>query len=295
MVERNMAARILASVGLCFLASCITGGPGDNVNENGTEEPSLSEAQKTAVDTVVAQVVALGEALASFVAVENLDLGDQPGEPGEPIGECPAVSFDIEQFPAFIITLDYADGCESTLYPGKTVGGAVIITTQFESQDLTLTFNDFAVDERVTTGTAALSAQDAEQDVVWTVELDLAASGVGSAEGAITMRFDVQRPEEGETTVGIFIDDGELALTDLDDETLAVTLAGLVMQPTENGTFMPEAGTASFELPSEGPMPVQLTVTIAFTEQSPVDGTVQVTVGEAEPIEYQVPGFGDGE
>lgn len=69
----------------------------------------------------------------------------------------------------------------------------------------------------------------------------------------------------------------------------AVSVDGVRVAPIQRASFVPEGGTASFELPAGGG--ATRAVVVTFSAQSPVDGTVWVSVDGAA-VAYRVPGAG---
>ncbi len=281
MITRSLAAVLLSAMStLVLFTGCTVTPPGGNDNT-----PELTDQQQAAVDSVVTQMRAVGQTLGGFSALDDVD----PQGDGT-FGACPAVTVDGQALPAVQITLDYGDGCESTLYPDAAVSGSVTADTAIGSQAVSLTFNAFGVDDEVTSGTAELTRASVNGSTQWTAALDIETTGIGTAEGTITVMFTVTG-EDGAASVVIDVPDGTLTLTNVDDDAYDVEVQAIVMAPTANGNFLPEDGTLTFDIPNDGPGPDTITVVIAFTEHSPEDGEVLVSVGGADAVSYHVPGF----
>ena len=87
----------------------------------------------------------------------------------------------------------------------------------------------------------------------------------------------------------ITIVNGDLTLTDEASLSYSVDIDGLLMAPLENGNFIPQAGTITFEIPNSGPGPATTTIVITFDETSPENGTVAVAVGDQAAVSYTLP------
>ena len=113
----------------------------------------------------------------------------------------------------------------------------------------------------------------------------ITTSGVGSAQGDIALQLDTVRQTIKVDTASLTLDDGA-------GTSYSVNVEGLVIKPVANQSFVPEAGTATFEIPNTAPAGrATLIVIVEFDANSPVDGTVSVTVGNSSPAEYQLPGL----
>lgn len=242
----------------------------------------LAPQQKAAVDAVVDQLEVASKALTSFVdGFTGVD-ADTDGS----VAGCPDVSF-VRENGVTSITVDYGDdGCTNAYYGDSLVSGAVSVNFNRLEQTLSGVFDDFTIGHDVFAGSFDFN-QDRDETGrrVLTGTVDIAVAGHGSTEGTLTMRVDV-------ANVTLSIEDASLTLTDADGVSYSVSVTDVVIDPIDNRSFVPESGTAEFEGPVAGSDEVIVFI-IEFTAQSPVDGTVLVTIGDAPPVEYQIPGVGN--
>lgn len=76
---------------------------------------------------------------------------------------------------------------------------------------------------------------------------------------------------------------GEVAANDgMTGDTYGFTLDDVDSDPVGNVNFLPDAGTATLILGTEGPG--ALTIEITFTEDTPTDGNVLVSVNGSSPV-----------
>ncbi len=226
------------------------------------EEPELTEEQEDAIEEVVEVTESLGAVFAVLADADAPGLGEGPIAGGD----CPVITFDEGQ-----ITLDYGDGCSPILYPDSTFSGSVTGTLDVDEGMVDLTFEDFTVDGESVSGHVAFSYQSAD--------------GVSTLEGEVDLTFDDDETVTGDMTVEIDQTTGEITIVTAElvftygEFTDEVTLTNVHIDYAENGNFLPDAGTAAITL-DEPPPPVTLTVT--FTSQTPVDGTVTVGINGHE-------------
>ena len=74
--------------------------------------------------------------------------------------------------------------------------------------------------------------------------------------------------------------------TDASGDTYGFSLEDVHSDPVGNVNFLPDAGTATLVLGTEGPG--ALTMEITFTEDTPTDGTVLVSVNGSPPVELSL-------
>lgn len=237
---------------------------------------SLTAEQQAAVDSVVAQVEAVVAALAG--TVDSFDGIDADGD--ETFGECPVVAVAFVDGVA-TMTLSFPEGCTNEYYGESPVSGSISVTFDTATLSFDVTFNDFTTNVGTVSGSMALSLQRDGLTAVLAGTVDIAISGVGATMGTITVQFDAE-------AFVVTITEATLTLTSDDGTEFTVTIDGLVVSPVDNGNFIPEAGTLSFDIPNDGPGPDPITVVVTFDATSPTDGTVQVQVGGGEPVEYQL-------
>lgn len=263
-----------------MLAGCpMRPGPGDNGSEPGTLSPQVQQA----VDDVVARTQATFQALTSFVDGVSIDL--EVGQ--DAIGRCPVVEAD-RQDGVVSIVLDYGDGCSNEAYGDSTVSGRILLSLAvLDEQSLSVVYEDFAVDDQTVVG--GFSLELVREDFARRLfgEIHITTSDLGSTDGTLDVEVRV-------ATVTITVTTASLVLSDeLDSFDVAIEIEGIVIKPKreDNGNFVPEAGTISFEIADDDDPSELLAIVIAFDAESPVDGTVQIKVGSLPPLDYKLPGF----
>jgi hypothetical protein len=294
--------RFIACVGLTVLVlsiGCRNRGGNDNGNGNGNANANtngnqngndntgdgtggaLTPDQQTAVNLVTKQLQATSKALVSFVdgfaGVDSLT--------NSTTGTCPVVTT-AHANGIVTASLDYGAGCTNQYLGQSQASGVVSLTYDSNSQILTVTYDSFALEGQSVTGSFSLQLTRGltnQRTLVGTI--DVTTTGIGSATGDITIDFDIRNDT-------ITLVSGTLTLTDDAGASYGVQPSGLKFQPITNGNFVPDAGTVTFDVPNTAPdpAPATLTIVVTFDSQSPVDGTVQVKVGIAPPVEYQIPG-----
>jgi len=260
---------ILAVLPLC----CRNGGGG------GTTPVDLTAEQQAAVDAVVTQVEAAAKAIAGVVdGFAGLDVtGDGT------YGACPIVTTSRDGT-VTSVTLEYPEGCENSYYGATAASGTVALEYDLLSQALSVRFDNFSVDGHGVNGSFTLQlTRGGDGGRVLTGDIDLATADVGSAQGSATIQFNLLADT-------LTIASAELTLTDAGGTPYAVSVDGVLMRPIANGNFVPEAGTVTFGIPNTGPGPATITLVVTYLETTPADGIVEVTIGSAAPVEYELPG-----
>ncbi len=277
-----MAAGRFGWLALTSFSVMLTGcplrpGPGDNGPEPGTLSPQVQQA----VDDVVARMQATLQALTSFVDGVDIDLG--AGQDAM-FGQCPVVEAN-RQGGVVSIVLDYGDGCSNEAYDDSTVSGRVLLSLGVVERSLSVVYEDFAVDDQTVAGGFSLELVREDFARRLTGEINITTSDVGSTVGTLDVEVRV-------ATVTITVTTANLVLSD-ESDSFDVAIEGVVIKPKreDNGNFVPEAGTISFEIADDDAPLELLAIVIAFDAESPVDGTVQITVGSLPPVDYQLPGF----
>jgi hypothetical protein len=241
---------------------------------------SLSPEVQAAVDDVMEKSQATFQALAGFADGFDPRLDD---EQDMSYAGCPMVVAD-RQNGSFSVELDFGNGCTNQFYPESTVSGRVLMSLIIAATRTgSVQWDDFTIDGQSINGLFDL--QITRQDLARLISgtIDITISGVGSTEGTLDMdlRF---------TTATFTVQEATLTLADA-SESFTVSINDVVVKPVDNGNFIPEDGTISFEIPNEDPPPDMLTVLITFDRRSPIDGTVDVKVGNGPTVTYTLPGF----
>ncbi len=244
----------------------------DNANDNEADtEPELTDEQEETVDDAVDATTTFLELFAALGSAELPSTGDGPIVITPSTG-CPTVS--IEQGAA---TVDFGDGCTPALYPDTTFAGSMTVQVN-DDQTVTITFNDLAVDGETINGTAVASISE-EGDLV-IVEADV---NVTITSGNQTFTYTgVITVEVNMVTGEVFIPTADLEATDESGDTYAIILTDVHSDPVNNVNFLPDSGTATIVMGTEGPG--ALTMEITFTENTPTDGTVLVSINGSPPI-----------
>lgn len=270
---RNRFSLLLVAALVCAMF----GATGCTTTSEQTEE--LTADQQAAVDDVVAEIASVASVLASFI-----DLVDpQTLLAGEGYGDCPIVSTVASQT-ELTVTFDYGDGCTNGLYGDEVVAGQVTGTLAIVARTVMLEFVDFAIGEDEVVGTISIALSGEGSAATLTGDVDITTGDGGSVVGSITFAFTI------ETGVVIITDATLEVKAGGSSDTYEVTATNLVIDPSGNGNFIPESGTVAFEVPNTAPGGGTIAIVVTFTSQSPVDGTVQVKVGPAPAVPYQIPG-----
>ncbi|MEK6798259.1 MAG: hypothetical protein AABZ12_04785 [Planctomycetota bacterium] len=262
---------------LAGLFTAVVAGSGCDRRSGGATDVVLTEEQQAAVDAVVAQVEAAAKAVAGVAeSFDGLDAdSDLSG------GTCPTVTA-VRGDGATTVTVDFPEGCTNEYYGDAPVSGSVTLVLQLVSRAVSVAFNDFTTDEGTVAGTLALQLTGDASPRTLSGDVDITTSGVGSAVGTLEIQFDL-------VAGTITIVNGDLTLTDEASLSYSVDIDGLLMAPLENGNFIPQAGTITFEIPNSGPGPATTTIVITFDETSPENGTVAVAVGDQAAVSYTLP------
>lgn len=245
----------------------------------GNGSTGLTPEQQAAVDSVVEQIEASARALASLTdGFSGID-----DETDQEFGVCPVVTASFADG-VTSLTLDFPDGCFNAYFGDTPLSGSVSLTFDISSRAYDVTFNDLSTGDETVTGTLGLDLTREGLRLTLVGNMNISTTGVGTVVGTLSLRFDVNAGT-------ITIVDGSLTLTDEDGVSQAVTVTDLLFRPRDNASFIPEAGTITFQIADVGLGLGTQTVTITFDDQSPVDGTVDVTIGGVT-TEYQLPSIG---
>ena len=273
----NRFAFVLISALLASAVGCQLrgrGGGGGNTNDNAAAN-GLTDAQRAAVDDAVSDLEALATTLAGAGVVSD------PPEDDGTFGECPEVTGAVND-QVIAIRLDYGDGCTDGAYGEAILSGSITGTVERGTRSVSLTYEDFTIDGQSVNGsitfgrTADLSDGDSFETVIL-----LEVSGAGTIDGTLTVNYDA-------ATSIITIIEGDLTLAEENGDTVELTAEGLVYDPVGNGNFISGSGTLTLTVPNDDPPPATLTIEVTFDEESPQDGTVDLRVGDAPTVEYEL-------
>ncbi|HUU85309.1 MAG TPA: hypothetical protein VM243_17555 [Phycisphaerae bacterium] len=275
-----------------------TGTEGEGDGDTGTDdkavepEPDATEVDNTPVETdpdddqtaltdeeadaVNAAVLTVGNLAGLFAA---LGAGGLPATDGaavvlNPLTGCPTITPTVTEG-AMSFTIDYGDGCSPVLDPGSTYSGSISGEVNVATRTITLTLDDFVMDGVTVDGSVEASVSqegnllilESTVDVVFTEGEESAA-----CTGDVTVELN---PITGE----LFIPTADLSSVDQTGDEYAIVLTDVHIDLIE---VLPDAGTATVVLGTIGPG--ALTVEITFTEGTPTDGTVLVSVNGSPPI-----------
>lgn len=246
---------------------------------SGDEAVTLGEQETAAIRTVAPLLLTFGD-----LSTVMLDVGEAltaaTAEPGrQAVGTCPAVE-SVTGEDHVDLTLTYAPGC--TAGGGEqTLAGVVSVAFTPSTNSGTVTFEDFAIDGRAVTGTVGFTIDNPEagplEPRVSTVDVDLTYEDAGRIDGLLTATFSLAGVRFDTTDQGV-------DLTDPANTTYTIYLNQLRVDVGGNGNAVPEFGTASFDIPNEGPGPDTLAISIRFDAQSPATGRVYVSVNDSPEL-----------
>jgi hypothetical protein len=171
------------------------------------------------------------------------------------VGTCPTVTR-----AGSAITVDYGAGCDP--WPDDTVpdvwAGRMVVTATMATRTISVAFESLVVNGEAVAGTMSGTFERGGGTVTLTIALDVTLGTRCDVSGNIVV--DVTRDE--------MVVDGSLTVNGT-----TFTMTGLAIA---NGVLyapcpLPHGGSITYDDPTFGPL------TIAFDENSPVDGTVAVT------------------
>lgn len=272
-----MTRRIPVLVSIALLALIAGGCPRPTPVE-------LTDAQKAAIQLMAEQTKAAAAALHLLHPLRDsrLDLDDiaQIGV----FGTCPIVNFMSTQDQA-AVQLNYGlvgIGCVTGAMADQTVAGTVdVIVNRAARTTAVNILHDVTIAGAMITAQINVTIADIIDGVALNGTADLTTAGVGNFVGDITAWLE---------RTGLFrVPTADVDVTD-GTATLAVAFNSLVIDPVNNGNFIPESGTAQFTVTEADGSPAA-TLLVTFTSQSPATGTVRVQVNGGTATSYQVPGL----
>ena len=225
-------------------------------------DTTLATQQQVVIGLTIGAAEAIGRAVATIMPVEDLQAFF---EDGLPLPACPTLGMEPEAT-TVILTLDYGSGCDPRLYPATTFSGnaqgtAFITVNAFEFE-----FEDLQVGGDALDGGISGGFTRSDGSTVFNVNLDLTLSdGTGVNGNATVQVHDIT----GITTVT----NATVHVNTTAGMRITVAFTDLVADAAGNGTFIPESGYATVELPADDQAVSGPTVAIEFTTQTPVDGT----------------------
>lgn len=249
----------------------------------GTAAPTeLTEAQRAQTGEAVDLLMALAEAAASFAPVAELDLSSFDADSGT-VGTCPRIAGD-RGGGVLTLDVDYGTGCSSPNAGNEVRVGSVQLILDLLARSAVASFVDLQLGDEAVTGTLGgqLNGSPLDPDSIGATA-NLTFADRGTIAGTATVGFGVNG--------AVLLPAGNLALTEPGGATYAVTLANVVIDPAGNGNFVPESGTATIAIPNEGLGPATINVGLTFTAQTPLTGTVLLSVNGSPAIPATIPGL----
>lgn len=253
------------------------GGNGNTQNENdpGTVNGLLTDEEAAAVSRNLDLIEQFSN---SFGALPTAGLPALPGAPAEPPvadPDCPSLTVDPGR-----ITLDFGtNGCTPAPDWYVTYSGTILFDMDLAGTELLLEFDQFGTtpdgeDTVTVTGTAHLVANENDDALTLDAVLDLlfdVDGGTFAVAGGVSLSTDANTGESMITTADVTITDGTGVTTTLEAGQIHFDPSGA-----------PYAGTVTLQLGAGGPHPVSVAIT--FTEDTPIDGSVLVSVNGSSPV-----------
>ncbi len=263
-----------------------TGGNGDTQSENdpGTVNGLLTEEEAAAVDRNLDLIEQFSN---SFGALPAAGLpATMPGMPVEAPAtdpDCPIVTFDVDR-----ITLDFGtNGCRPTQDWYITYSGSIRFDVDMEGGELLLTFDQFSTtpdgeDTVTAAGTAHLATNEDDDAFTLDAVLDLLFDVDGetlAVAGGLSLSMDANTGES-------VITEADVTITDESGVTTTLEAGQVHFDPSG----APDEGTVTLQLGAGGPHPVSVAIT--FTEDTPIDGSVLVSVNGSPPVSIRLDELG---
>lgn len=258
-VAYSSSVAILAPIGCSSMPL-----PGTNGTPNG--DGSTTPQLDVVIDAVVASAEAVARSVAAILSAKDLQA---ILEGGLAPPTCPSVGTELNAS-EILLTLDYGGGCVPSPY-NSTFGGVVDGTSFIAFNAFDYALVGFLVDGESIEGTIAGSFVPSNAGTTFIVSVNLTLNDGTNVRG--TARVEV----EDSNGVFRFVDDALIATT-VSGQAISITFSGLVVDAATNGNFLAEAGSAAFDMPSASDGTPGARITIEFTSQTPLDGSV-VEVG----------------
>jgi len=244
----------------------VTADEGSGVDTNDT---TSTLEQQVVIGGTIDAADAIGQGVAAILPVKDLQA---IFEGGLPLPACPTLGMEPDAT-TITLTLGYGSGCNPRLYPTSTFSGniygmAFIAVNAFEFECEDLLANGDALDGRIAGGFTR-----SDGGTVFSVNLDLILNDGTGVNGTATVQVH-------DITGIITVTNATVHVNTTAGMRVAIVFTDLLADAAKNGTFIPESGRATVELPGDGRTISGQTVTIEFTTQTPVDGTAVYLTGE---------------
>lgn len=192
--------------------------------------------------------------------------------------DCPALEAAVDGS-SVSASIDYGAGCNPVLFPDADVSGSVSGSiTLGTSATLAAEFDSLVVNDRSLDG--SMQGEFMRSGGLTSIAVDLT---LATADGRLSGSARIQIEESLSL---ITIEEASFELENAEGESATVTMSHVIVNYRGNGNFYPQSGTATIEFPNDGRGAETISVEVTFTEQTPVDGTVIVTVQGGQPVEY---------
>jgi hypothetical protein len=272
---RRFSTGWMGTAVLVLLIGCVTPPPAGNGNENTNGNgPALTDAQKAAVTSAVAQLENANRVWAIFSGVVSpqLDFGN-PQIIGL-IPGCPELAW-VASANNIALSITFGangSGCTSPDTGNQAVEGLIGLTVDRSNNLGNLVLNNVTVNAVAVAGSGLLTT-----------------TGGGTANVRLTGPVDLTRGNQtinGNITLDLTGDDSiELDAVNL---TLAegatsfeLDVVDARIRPLANSSFRPQGGSATFTFGGD-------TISVTFLNQTPTNGNVQVRINGSAPTTYQL-------
>lgn len=265
---------------------CVPGMPAGNANGGGQappgnagNTPALTDGQRAAVNDVVAELRGLGVTLA---AMSDFDNQDTP--PDAPAGTCPVKAATLEPGCFVLVTQDFGPACSGPRFGDAVISGTVTECIVSAAGDRTPDLSGLVINDVQIGGTAVFTVTpDTTDGGTRDATVDITTSTTAAVQGDIVLDYDA-------ATGVLNLLDATLTVT-TGSAAYEIAVTAIDMDPGVTGTFMPVAGSVTFDVPPAGAIgDPAATIGVTFTAESPIDGVVGVTVAGGDAILHQIPG-----
>lgn len=240
------------------------------------DDEGLTEEELATVDGTVSTIETLSSVFGALGAADLPDPADGPVTINPaPLSECPTVT--VEE--GGLVVFDFGEGCSPVLYPDSTFSGSVTVEVNPAAATVNLTFDTLTIDGDTIDGTIEASIGLDGEAVALDGSMDLTFSTGGAdytLTGDMTVNIDLVTGE-------VLVSTADLTLTDPAGQSYAVTLTNVHADPLGNVNFLPDSGTATVVIDTDGPGEVKLEIT--FSEATPTEGAVTVSINDGPAVE----------
>lgn len=259
-------------------AAAVDDATGGDDGATGEDADAVAGLPSGEIDAVARQTIAAAAAFgaAAGLADERIYFGQWTTYE---YGTCPVTRYAAD-FVWGLIALDFGrvEGCRSAATGGLLFKGDIAGYMALATGLTVMEWNVFSIAGHSVTGHLEVRISTSSSGAGMEGSALVTTEGIGAASGDVNIAYD----RSGAYT----FTSASLSLVEGWDA-YATTLSALLIDPITYGNFVPAGGMVAFELPELG-----VSVEVLFTEQTPVDGTVWVSIGGAAAVAYQLPGGG---